>query len=110
MSELMVDVVYPTSDAVFYITTRTPTTGEEWLTLQSQTLMLAESANLLMQPDRARDSDRWMHDARLLLDAGASAYRAAKDRDVAALEALSDALYQSCVTCHADYRPGYGRR
>jgi hypothetical protein len=110
MSELMADVIYPTSDAVFYITTRTPTGSEQWMTLQTQTLMLAESANLLMQPGRARDSDRWMRDARLLLDAGEAAYRAAKDRDVPALEALNDALYQSCVTCHADYRPGYGRR
>jgi hypothetical protein len=110
MSELMVDVIYPTSDAVFYIDTRTPTTSEEWMTLQSQTLMLAESANLLMRPDRALDDDGWMRDARLLLDAGAAAYRAAKDRDVGELEALSNPLYESCVRCHADYRPDYPRR
>ena len=40
---------------------------------------------------------------------GEAAYRAAKDRDVPALEALSDQLYESCVTCHRDYRPEYGR-
>ena len=39
-----------------------------------------------------------------------SAYRAAKDRDVEALVRLNDPLYQSCVTCHSHYRPGYGRR
>jgi hypothetical protein len=110
MSELMVDIIYPVSDAVFYISTRTPTTSEEWAVLQGQTLMLAESANLLMMPDRARDPDQWMRDARLMLDAGEAAYRAAKDRDVAALEALSDQLYESCVTCHQHYRPDYGRR
>lgn len=109
MSELMVDFVYPASDAVFYISTRTPTTSEEWATLQGQTLMLAEAANLLMMPGRARDTDRWMADAALMLDAGEAAYRAAKDRDVSALEALSDALYESCVTCHSHYRPDYGR-
>jgi len=110
MSELMVDIIYPASDAVFYISTRTPSTSEEWMALQGQTLMLAESANLLMMPDRARDLDQWMSDARLMLDAGEAAYRAAKDRDVAALEALSDPLYESCVTCHQHYRPDYGRR
>jgi hypothetical protein len=109
MSELMVDFIYPASDAVFYIATRVPTTSEEWAVLQGQTLMLAESANLLMMPDRARDQGRWMEDARLMLEAGEEAYRAAKDRDVAALEALSDPLYESCVTCHRDYRPDYGR-
>ena len=105
----MVDIIYPASDAVFYIATRTPSTGEEWLALQSQTLMLAESANLLMMPGRARDDEQWMRDARLMLDAGESAYRAAKDRDVAGLEALSDALYESCLTCHEHYRSDYGR-
>jgi len=109
MSELMVDFIYPASDAVFYITSRTPTTSEEWMALQGQTLMLAESANLLMLPERARDEERWMADAKLLLDAGEAAYRAAKDRNLAALEALSDPLYESCVTCHRDYRPDYGR-
>jgi hypothetical protein len=110
MSELMVDIIYPSSDAVFYIATRTPTSSEEWMVLQGQTLMLAESANLLMMPDRARDQDQWMRDARLMLDAGEAAYRATRDRDVSALEALSDQLYQSCVTCHQHYRDGYGRR
>lgn len=109
MSELMVDIIYPASDAVFYIATRTPQSSEEWAVLQGQTLMLAESANLLMMPDRARDLDQWMRDARLMLDAGEAAYRAAKDRDVPALEALSDPLYESCVTCHMHYRPDYGR-
>lgn len=110
MSELMVDVIYPTSDAVFYIATRTPTTSEEWTVLQGQTLMLAESANLLMMPERARDLDQWMRDARLMLDAGEAAYRAAKDRSVEDLEAVSDALYESCVSCHQHYREGYGNR
>ncbi|MGE0158076.1 MAG: hypothetical protein AB7T31_01620 [Gemmatimonadales bacterium] len=109
MSELMVDFIYPASDAVFYISSRTPATSEEWMALQGQTLMLAEAANLLMMPGRARDQERWMADAALMLDAGEAAYRAAKARDVAALEALSDPLYESCVTCHTDYRLDYGR-
>jgi len=106
----MVDILYPAGDAVFYIETRTPTDSEEWALVQLQTLALAETANLLMMPGRARDQDQWMADSQLLLDAGEAAYRAAKDRDVAALAALNDALYASCVTCHQHYRPGYGRR
>jgi hypothetical protein len=109
MSELMVHLIYPTSDAVFYISSRTPKTESEWAELQAKTLMLAESANLLMMPGRARDQDRWMKDARLMLDAGWAAFKAAKAKDVAALEALSDQLYESCVTCHKDYRPDYGK-
>jgi cytochrome c556 len=110
MSELMVHVIRPTSDAVFYITSRTPSTSEEWTTLQAQTLMLAESANLLLLPAHARNRAQWIADTRLMLDAGKKAFEAAKAKDVAALEALNDALYQSCVTCHEHFRPGYGKR
>jgi hypothetical protein len=109
MSELMIKVIYPTSDAVFYISTRTPASQEQWNELQGQTLMLAESANVLMMTGYARDQDQWMADAKLMREAGAAAFRAAKAKDVAALEGVSDQLYESCTTCHRHYRPNYGR-
>ena len=110
MSELMIKILYPYGDAVFYITTRTPTTETEWGELQAKTLMLAETANLLMTGTRVRDQDQWMADAKLLREAGAAAFKAAKAKDVPALEALNEQLYQSCVQCHMHYRPNYGRR
>lgn len=109
MSDLMVHVLYPASDAIFYIETRTPTTEAGWGVLTGQALMVAEAANLLMSPAWARDDPRWAADAALMLDAGEAAYRAAKARDVEALVAVNDALYQSCVQCHRDFRPDYGR-
>jgi len=72
--------------------------------------MLAESANLLLMPDRIRDEDQWIADTKLLLDVGRAALRATRDRDVEALSNLNDQLYQSCVTCHSHYRGGYGLR
>ncbi len=110
MSELMVKIIYPTSDAVFYITTRTPKDEVAWNDLQAKTLMLAETGNLLLLPIYARDQDRWMKDAKLMLDAGTAAFKAAKAKDLPALEALNDKLYESCVTCHQHYRANYGRR
>lgn len=110
MSELMVKIIYPASDAIFYITTREPKTEAEWGELQGKALAVAESANLLMMPGRARDQDRWMQDAKLMLDAGRAAFRAAKAKDVAALDALNDQLYTSCTSCHSHYRSNYGRR
>ena len=110
MSELMVDIIYPASDAIFYVTTREPTNDVEWNALRGKALMVAESANLLMLPGRARDQDRWMADAKLLLDAGTAAFRAARRKDLKALEDLNDQLYLSCTTCHMHYRPNYGRR
>ena len=109
MSELMIRIIYPSSDAVFYITTRTPETEVQWGELQGQTLMLAESANILMLPGHARDQEQWMADAKLMREAGAAAFKAAKAKDVKALEAVNDQLYQSCTTCHMHYRRNYGR-
>ena len=51
-----------------------------------------------------------MDDARLMLEAGRAAFKAAKAKDVAALDALNDQLYTSCTSCHQHYRPNYGRR
>ena len=110
MSELMVHLIRPPSDAVFYITSRTPTTEAEWGTLQAQTLLLAEAGHLLLMPSRARGRAQWVTDATLMLEAGRKAFAAATAKDVAALEALNDELYQSCVMCHQHFRPGYGKR
>ncbi len=109
MSEIMVKILYPASDALFYIETRTPKTDSEWTALEGQALMLAESANLLMLPGRARDQKQWMADSKLMLDAGAAALTAVKARNVDAITALSDQLLASCTSCHKNYRPGYGK-
>ncbi|HEX8031319.1 MAG TPA: hypothetical protein VF491_22775 [Vicinamibacterales bacterium] len=109
MSDLMVKIIYPTSDALFYVESRTPQTDAEWTALEGQALMLAESANLLMMPGRARDQKQWMADSRLMLDAGARAVKAVKTKNVEAISALSDDLLASCTTCHRHYRPGYGQ-
>ena len=109
MSELMIDLIYPTSDAILYISSRTPTNDVEWNELRAKALTLAEAANLIMMPSRAYDNDRWMKDAQLMLDAGAAAFEAAKNRDVPALENLNQAVYESCLVCHFHYRPDYGK-
>ena len=110
MSDLMVKIIYPASDALFYIESRTPKTDAEWAVLEGQALMVAESANLLMLPGRARDQKQWMADAKLMLDAGADAVAAAKEKNVEAIAALSDRLLESCTSCHKNYRPNYGRK
>src|SRR4026207_339252 len=109
MSDLMVKIIYPTSDALFYIESRTPTDDAEWNALEGQMLVLAESANLLMMPGRARDQKQWMADAKLMLDAGAAAVKAVKSKNVEAISALSDQLLESCTSCHKHSRPNYGK-
>src|SRR5512144_1652859 len=54
MSDLMVKILYPTADAVFYIETRTPADAAGWADLQRQTRMLADAAKQLNAPRWAR--------------------------------------------------------
>ncbi len=110
MSQLMVDIIYPTSDDIFYIGRTPPSNNAEWGAIQRSALMLAESGNLLMVGSRARDQGNWIKDAKLLVDVGAAAYKAARAKDMDAILALNEQLYTACVTCHQDYRPNYGRR
>ena len=95
MSELMLDVIYPTSDEIFYVSREEKKTAKDWIDLRRNALMLGEAANLLMADNRARDKDRWMKDAKLLWDVANKAFIAAKAKDLPALEALNADLYES---------------
>jgi hypothetical protein len=110
MSELMLKVVYPYSDAIFYVEREAPENEVGWLALESKTLALAEIGNLLMSPVRAYDQERWMRDAQLLVDVATKAYKGAKARDLKSMIDLNAELYESCQSCHEHYRPGYRRR
>src|SRR5579862_1031283 len=110
MSQLMIDIIYPTSDAIFYVDRDPPKTQRDWNTLRAQALMLAESGNLLMIEGRARDQENWIKDSQLMADLGAKAYKAAQAKDLDGIRALNDSLSDVCIQCYQQYRPGYHRR
>ena len=110
MSELMLDIIFPVSNEIFYVSRNEKKTEKDWYDLRQNALTLAEVANVLMAENRAKDKDRWMTDAILLREVGKKAYAAAKAKDLPALEALNDELYEACQSCHVHYRPGYRRR
>lgn len=106
MNELMVSMVYPAAnDLLLFIHRGAPGSAAEWAVVQRSAVLLAESGNLLMTAGRARDQGEWIKDARMLVDVGAAAYKAARARDANALLALDEPLNASCVTCHRQYRP-----
>src|SRR5271165_2048543 len=96
MSQLMINIIYPTSDAIFYVDRAAPKTEAEWIALQNQALMLAESGNLLMMPGRARDQDKWIKESKMLVDAGTAAFKAARAKDLDGIRAVNDALNNAC--------------
>jgi hypothetical protein len=110
MSQLMVNMIYPSSDAIFYVDRKPPSNDAEWNALASQALILAESGNLLLMPGRARDQGNWTKDTKLMIEAGAAAFKAARAKDIEGIRAVSDALNESCITCHTQYRADYPKR
>ena len=110
ISEIMNAITLPYSDALLYIQRNPPQNDRDWETLQMQALMLAESGNLLMMKDRAKNQGEWMKDARALVDAGLAAAKATRARDMRAVLALNEPIVNSCVTCHRKFRSGRRER
>src|SRR5262249_24658586 len=100
MSQLMIDIIYPTSDALFYINRTLPKTDVGWNNTRNQALTLAKSGNLLLMPGRSLDQDEWVKDTKLMIDAATAAFKAAQKKDMPAILALSEDLSNSCIKCH----------
>jgi hypothetical protein len=110
MRQLMIDIIYPTSDAIFYVDREPPKNQHDWDMLRTEALTLAESGNLLMMEGRARDQKNWIMESKMLIDIGTTAYKAAQAKNIDGIRALNDSLNAACVVCHYQYRPGYHRR
>jgi hypothetical protein len=103
MKQLMVDVIYPASNSILLGVNRGgPSDDKEWAEIRRSAMTLAESANLLIMRNR---TPGWIADARMLIEVGTAAYKAAEAKDAPALAALADRLDESCTTCHKQFRP-----
>ena len=106
VKQLMLDLIHPSSnDILLAIYRGGPKDEKDWAAVRRSAVTLAESGNMLMMRGRARDQGDWMKDAKLLVDAGNAAYKAAQAKDGSALAALAGAVDASCTTCHKQYRP-----
>jgi hypothetical protein len=110
LKQLMLDLIHPASNDILLFVYRGGSksgSGDEkdWATVRRGAVTLAESGNTLMQRAYARDQGDWMKDAKLLVDAGTAAYKAAQAKDLNALAALAGQIDASCTTCHKQYRP-----
>ncbi len=106
--QIMEAVVIPSSNFVWNVPAEAPTNDEEWAAVRNNALALAESGNLLMIGNRAKDQDAWMRAARALVDAGTAAFHAAEAKDVDAVTIAGDDIYTACEGCHMQYLPQTG--
>ena len=102
MKQLMIDVIHPASNSVLLAVSRGPSDDREWADVRRGAMTLAESGNLLIMRNRAA---AWVAAAKLMMDAGAAAYKAADTKDSRALAAVNERIDASCTTCHKQYRP-----
>ena len=106
VKQLMLDLIHPSSnDILLAIYRGGPKDDKEWAVVRRGAVTLAESGNMLMARGRAREQGEWMTSAKLLVDAGNAAYKAAQAKDGVALAAVAGAVDASCTSCHRQYRP-----
>ena len=101
--ELMHAIVIPSSDVVFKLAGEQPKSDDDWQKVRFQALALAESGNLLMMPGRGPDSTTWNQMSIAMMDAASAAVKAADSKNIEALDTASNAIYESCDTCHNKY-------
>jgi hypothetical protein len=105
MSDIMVSMVYPAANNILLSVYRGgPQNDKEWLAAQRDAVLLAESGNILTMRGPAGGQGDWGKDARMLVDVGASAYKAAQAKDTNAFMAVAQPLNAACTTCHKQYR------
>lgn len=85
------------------VTENQPRTDEEWAALEASAAVLAESANLMLSPDRAVDRGDWAKFAIALRDSSNTALAAARKKDPAGILEVGEVINQSCDGCHELY-------
>ena len=105
MSDVMTSMVYPAANNILLVAYRGGAQDDkEWLAIQRSAVLLAESGNVLVMRGPAGGQSDWAKDAKMLSDAGAAAYKAARAKDPNALMAVAQTLNAACTTCHKQYR------
>jgi hypothetical protein len=113
MKQLMAWVIEPNADVVWasvgtVVTAEgeeehAPQTDAEWNAVRNAAAAVAESGNLLMVEQRARDHGAWMTSAHSLIDSATQAMQAAAAKDKEALFTAGGDVYLACSACHAKY-------
>jgi hypothetical protein len=105
LSDVMVSMVYPATNNILLSAYRGgPRDDKEWLSIQRNAVLLAESGNVLLMRGPAGGQGDWAKNAKMLVDAGAAAYKAAHAKDANALMAVAQPLNAACTMCHKQYR------
>jgi cytochrome c5 len=112
VDQVMDSIVIPSSQAVFDAVVysngelvQAPKSEDEWNTVRTRAIALAESGNLLIMPGRAKDSGDWVTMSLAMTERAAVVANAAESKNVDQLLETGGELYNTCTACHAKYLP-----
>jgi hypothetical protein len=133
MAQLMRGILFPSSNLLFQVQTydpAAPMTGYEpgtasfswvdwgsgiysgWELVDDAAIAIAESAPLLLTPDRRCENGKpvpvdrpdWIQFTAGLAEAGRAAYRASQSRNREAVSDVTNQIADACLRCHEVYR------
>jgi len=80
-----------------------PQTDADWAQVATHAAVIVESANLLVDSERALDTKDWPAMAKAMADAANKALDAAQKKSPDAILEVGDELNQTCDRCHERY-------
>lgn len=103
---LMEGLAHPNFKAVDRLLKEAPADAEAWQLARGQSLLLAETANLLMlrPPNGAKSEEAWMARATELRDAAGKLAKSAASKDGPKSRAALLVVATSCNRCHETFR------
>jgi hypothetical protein len=131
MNQVMRGILFPSSNILFDVQTQDPgarkaATGDNsapltvrygnvydpWVVVDTAAIALAESAPLLMTPDRRCENGKpvpvdradWQQYVRGLVEAGRAAYKAAQTRNQETVSEVTTMVAEACANCHRVFR------
>lgn len=115
VKDLMANVMDPAADRVWesvgtIITKegtfeRAPQTDEEWGDVRAAAILVAETGNLLLLPQRSAGSEEWVKLSQAMMVQAKRVMKAAEAKDRQAVFDTGADLYDSCVNCHKRFDP-----
>ena len=102
VKDVMLGLTIPNSDFIWGVEEE-PLDDAGWDAIRLNAVMLGESANLLMAPERSRDGETWENQARALIAAAGITVAAVDAKEFDGVIDSGEAIYNTCETCHATY-------
>ena len=106
MHEFMEYVFQPTYRRLKVSMASEPADSKAWKPIKSDSLILAESCNLLFARTPDEDGADWNRHAEASRDAGAKLYAAARAKDFEAATKSYTLMLQNCNACHKQFEDG----